>query len=759
MMDDSEMEAIETPSYGSSIGDAVSGRGQESMSNEDDELYYIPERRPSLDLGPSPMDTSNWHYVDQASSPAVSYWSVTSEDLNKVDSESRSSTRVQLNRTDSYSSCYSLDSDDCEKRIPKVKSKDDAVCEPSAPPELVQDPNNIRHPSLTVAFTFKAICKTLGKLSNVDVKRFKTMLWTRYPQSFNTPPQGMDMVDLVDRLLECYSLEVSLQITKTLIGELGQKKIVEFLQTLCIRNEVRHDLCENLKRTYGEAHEDLALQGEKRPLDEVFVDLYITSTCDNGPNIEHEVMTIEKQDSNREDGKPLSTRDILSAERLEHSYMKFMLLTGMAGSGKSVAVRRLILDWIEERGHQHVSFLFPLPFRELRKFEGSTFSVLDVMHKLYPETKKLREEDYRDEDCKIMFIFDGLDEYDGQFDFQNTELLSDITDSSTLNVILVNLLRGRLHYRGLFIVTSRPQVRRIIPWDNHYDEIDVRGFRDHDRDEYFKKRLRDPDQAARVVAYINSLKTLRIMCHLPLFCSLVADECQQIFRERGTQAGLPRSITYMYTKLLLTLVHQHRRFRAPDRSPDKNREFLMKLGKLAFNMLEQGQFKISRYDWKEIGNDDAEAVRNTGLCAQYLVKPFVLSHEKVLSFIHPTMQEYLAALYVFLSFTNHGKNIFEQQLKHRVKGIFRGHKAMELYKSAMERSLSCEDGKLDIFLRFLFGMALNSNLKLLQPFCTSSVKWPTIIEDAAALIRKRIRDNQYPDRNGNLQCCLEELGV
>ncbi len=60
MMDDTEMEPVETMSGSSSLGDAVSGRGQ-NASIEDDELYYIPERRPSLDLGPSPMDTSQWY--------------------------------------------------------------------------------------------------------------------------------------------------------------------------------------------------------------------------------------------------------------------------------------------------------------------------------------------------------------------------------------------------------------------------------------------------------------------------------------------------------------------------------------------------------------------------------------------------------------------------------------------------------------------------------------------------------------------------
>lgn len=516
-------------------------------------------------------------------------------------------------------------------------------------------------------------------------------------------------------------------------------------------------MSETLKRKYGEVCEDLGTQGEKRPFDDAFKTLYITSTCDNGPNIEHEVMTIEKLDSNRESGKRLSTKDILSTERLENSNIKFILLTGVPGSGKSMAVRKLILDWIEGRSHQHVSFLFPLPFRELKQFESLNVSLIEIIQKLYPETQKLREEDYRSEDCKMMFVFDGLDEYNGKLDFENTELHSNPTNSTNLNVIVVNLLRGRLLFRGLFVVTTRSQVKRCIPWDAHYDEIDVRGFCEPEKDEYFKERFKDPDQAARVIAYINSYKTLRIMCHLPLFCSLVAAECQSVFRAKGTQAELPRGITYMYTKLMLLLIRQHRKFRARDCTEEREREFLMKLGKLAFNMLEQRQFKITKSDWKDI--DDEEAVINSGLCVQYITKPHVLFQEKVLSFIHPTMQEYLAALYAFLSFTNHGKNIFDQQLKDKFKGMFKGHKAVELYKSAVDRSLLCDDGKLDIFLRFLFGMTLKPNLELLQPICTSPLKWPSVIEDAAAIIRKRLRENQYPSRNDNLQRCLEELGA
>uniref|UniRef100_A0A3Q3M2B0 NLR family, CARD domain containing 3-like 1 n=1 Tax=Mastacembelus armatus TaxID=205130 RepID=A0A3Q3M2B0_9TELE len=653
--------------------------------------------------------------------PALSYGSMSSEDASdRMDDSDRSST--------------------------KAKSKDAAIPEFSETPELIQDPNQIRHPSLTVAFTFKTICHILGKLTEKDLKSFKAMLWKRYPQSFITPPESMDLVDLVDRILECYSLEVAFQITKALLVELKQEKLIEYLEVLCLRNEVRYELCETLKRTYGDAHKD-----------QVFTNLSITSASDTGPNIEHEVMKIEKLDSNREEGKALSTKDIMGSENQKASSVKLVVLIGSPGSGKSMAVRQLILDWIEERSHQHVSFLFPLPFRELKQFEGSKHSLLNILHKFYPETKKLRDQDYRSQDCKIMFVFDGLDEYDGNIDFRNTEYLGDHKNPVTLKCLVVNLLRGKLLYRSLCLITTRSPVSRYIPWDTFYNEMDLLGFRDSDKDEYFKKRFQNPDQAAQVLAYINSFKTLRIMCHLPLFCSLVADEWQQIFQGKGTQAALPRGITYMYTKFFLELTQHRRKLRAPDRSPDEERDFLMKLGKLAFTMLEKGQFKIVKTELKDTGISDREAVLNSGLCIQFITKPYVLYEEKVLSFIHPTMQEYLAALYVFLSFRNQGKNIYEQHLKEKLKGIFKGQKVMELYKCAMDRSLLCEDGKLDIFLRFLFGMAVKTNLELLQPFCTSSDKWPTFTEDAATLIRKKLKEN--PSRSDNLGHCLEELGL
>lgn len=471
-------------------------------------------------------------------------------------------------------------------------------------------------------------------------------------------------------------------------------------------------------------------------------------------------MTLEKLDSNRGTGKLLFTKDILSEERLKKSYAKLAVVIGVAGSGKSTLVRQLILDWIERRSHKHVAFLFSLPFRELRQFEGSEVSLLQILHTLHPASRKLRDEDFRSPDCSMMFICDGLDEYNGALDFQNTRLLVDHTEAADLDAIVVNLLRARLLHRGLFVVTSRPQVRRYVPWDLIYDEVELRGFGDSNKDEYFKSQFPDAGQAARVLESISLTPTLRIMCHLPLFCSIVASEYQHAFSRGEAQ---PCSLTAVYTKLLLALLRRHQLRARRDPGQGADQDFLLGLGKLAFAMLEKNLFQISKSDWKTVGVDEAAAVVGSGLCTEYSIKPFILYEEKVLSFIHPTMQEYLAALYAFLSYRNKGKDIFEPQAINKLRGLVKVHRVVEMYRNATDASLQHDNGRFDLLLRFLCGMATSSVQKLLRPFCfafsssSASDKWSTLSEDVAALIRRRIRENRNPRRSSNLQRCLEEL--
>uniref|UniRef100_A0A3B3ZF45 NACHT domain-containing protein n=1 Tax=Periophthalmus magnuspinnatus TaxID=409849 RepID=A0A3B3ZF45_9GOBI len=590
----------------------------------------------------------------------------------------------------------------------------------------------------------------LKQLKPLGLDAFRRSLWQRYPQSFSTSLQNLDIVDIVDRMLECYSLRVSLQITKTLLQELELKRLVDFLENLKIQNEVRYELSERFKKIYGV----IECSGGDKPLDKVLTDVSIKSVRDNGPNIEHEVMSIQKPETM--EGKDLSIKDIFSTDFIEKHNEQLILLYGNAGSGKSVVIRKLIHDWSNQKTHDHITLMLPLPLKELKqKVRDTDFSFLDILHSFYPETERLKVEDYSSKDYKIMYIFDGLEEIAEDINFSNAQLVFNIQEPAKLNVLIANILRGQLLKFGYCLFASRPLVDYCIPWDTHHFVYEVLGFKMEEREEYFKKRFRDQSQAGHVIAYIKSSKTLHIMCYLPLFCSLLSDLCQSVFTKQDPQAELPKGITCMYTRLFLALIHDYRKDRKV--TIDKLK-FIMALGRRAFTMLEKGEHFLSINYHKDEGEpvDDFEAVTYSGLGTLFYTKPLLYVEERLFSFLHPTMQEYVAALYAFLTFVNEDKNIFEPP---KSKMTWKRNKkgCLDLYKYALERSLSCEDGKLDIFVRFLFGMSNAKNTELIQQFFNHTVTWKSVAKEAEALIKKKMSETQNLARVKNLENCLVEL--
>ncbi|RVE63699.1 hypothetical protein OJAV_G00138870 [Oryzias javanicus] len=747
----------ENASMDSSLGDAVSARDDGEL-DEDEEMYDY-ERRPSLDLEETPMETFIQYHVDPVLSPALSYTSLASQVESEMNGEDGSITGVKLDRTGSFSSCYTYDSDDCEKKTKKARSKDD-TSETAEKDELILDENEFKHQSLTVPFTFRAISDTLGKLSDHDEYFFLRELWLHYPQKFNV---DMDLVDVVDRLIECFNLEKSLQIVKAVLIKIERNKLVKFLQGRCMRNEVRYELKKFLREKYSDLFKTCS-DDEKPSFKDAFTDLYISPNRHNGPNIEHEVLNIPKLNTIDEPDKQIPLRDLLNPDKLYEIRSNVIMLRGAAGSGKSMAIKKLIYDWVENDLETRLDFVIPIAFTELKQFEGSKMSFLEVLHNLYPPTKRLAEQDLAFSDCKTLFLFDGLDEYErfNSFNFNSTELVFSSTHTVSLHGLVVNVLRGKVLERGVALVTTRPTITSTTPWDNHHHKIEMLGFTSDNREEFFKKRFKNATQANRVIEYVNSSKTLHAMCHLPLFCSLLADECHCVFREKGAQAELPRSITYMYTKLLLSLIRESRKSRAPDLSPDQETEFLITHGKAALKMLEECCFKRAKPYFSSENTFNIESVTYSGLVLEYTVTPAVLLNEQAFSFIHPTVQEYLAALYAYLSFRqNH--NIFEskQSLQVKLKGLLKPQKVMDVFMCAVEKSLEFEDGRFDMFLRFLCGMELKANQDLLQSFCGSSSKTEnqSTIQSTAAFIKKKMKEDRHRDRINNLKRCLEEMGV
>lgn len=508
-----------------------------------------------------------------------------------------------------------------------------------------------------------------------------------------------------------------------------------------LTDEVRYELKNTLRRMYKHVYEGLTQEGQ--PLENVYTDLYITDGGKAAVNSEHEFRQIQElQEDSRSKTNPLSFTDIFDPEVVVRRHIRTVITKGSPGIGKSFLVQKFILDWAEGRSHQDIFFLLPLPFRELNQVTEETIGFMDLICRFYPEMKEVDNLDF--EGCQVMFICDGLDEFTTPINFRNIAYWCDHKEPTKIDILIANLIRGNLLYSAYVWVTTRPVTVNIIHAEFIHQLLEVRGFSNEQREAYFRKTIPEKGKAESVIAHIKSNKTLYIMCHMPQFCWVV-----RILLEKALQSGeFPKGLTHFYTYLL----HLHIKMRG-EKLLSQDPEFFMKLGKMAFQLLENEVFRIEKEHWTEYGLEAEAAVITAGLCTQFNREKFMMYHEKVDCFIHPTMQEYLAALYVFLSFKNHKKNVLEGQNFN----VFSGSKVdlVDLHKSAVDKALQAQNGNYDLFLRFLLGMSTEANQELLGILHSSIGSYQQAKEKTASYIKKKIK--MHPDRLENLQRCIDEL--
>ncbi|XP_056229144.1 NACHT, LRR and PYD domains-containing protein 3-like [Seriola aureovittata] len=101
---------------------------------------------------------------------------------------------------------------------------------------------------------------------------------------------------------------------------------------------------------------------------------------------------------------------------------------------------------------------------------------------------------------QVVFIFDGLDECRLPLDFYRNEILTDVTKSGSLGVLLTNLIRRKLLPSAHLWITTRPAaaICNQIPPECVDMVTEFRGFTDPQKEEYFRKRFRNKNQASRM---------------------------------------------------------------------------------------------------------------------------------------------------------------------------------------------------------------------------------------------------------------------
>ncbi|XP_036420369.1 NACHT, LRR and PYD domains-containing protein 3-like, partial [Colossoma macropomum] len=484
-------------------------------------------------------------------------------------------------------------------------------------------------------------------------------------------------------------------------------------------------------------------------LNEMYTELYITEGGIGEVNNEHEVRQIEAESRRpATEEKPIKCNDLF-----KDKHIRAVLTKGVAGIGKTVSVQKFILDWAEGKANQDVLFIFPLPFRELNLMKEKILSLMELLHQFFPEIKELRSVDC--DAYKAMFIFDGLDECRLPLDFQNNKSLRDVTDSASVDVLLTNLIKGNLLPSALLWITSRPAAANQIPPECVDLVTEVRGFTDPQKEEYFRKRISDQSLANKIISHMKSSRSLYIMCHIPVFCWIAATVLERVLG--GAESGeIPKTLTQMFTHFLIFQIkHRNQKYHEKcDTDPQQTRERILALGKLAFQQLEKGNLIFYEEDLRQCGIDVREVSVYSGVCTQIFREEFELHLGKVFSFVHLSVQEFLAALYAFLFFISRGGT---ESLTTDLSDIFKKSKMSDFLKSAVHKALQSKNGYLDLFLRFLLGLSLESNQTLLRGLLTQTGSSSHSKKETVKYIKKKIRKNPSPEKSINLFHCLHEL--
>ncbi|XP_035382039.1 NACHT, LRR and PYD domains-containing protein 12-like, partial [Electrophorus electricus] len=597
---------------------------------------------------------------------------------------------------------------------------------------------------------FKELEDKIISLLKNELKRFKNLLSSDYPAC--TERQVEDEED------HSSVREGTLTITLHVLRKMNQKDLANTLLTK-LAPACHRKLKSKLRDKCQKIHEGISQQGTTALLNEIYTELYITEGGSGEVNNEHEVRQIETA-SRRTATQETSIKcsDIFRPLPGQDKALRTVLTKGVAGIGKTVSVQKFILDWSEGNINQDVLFIFPLPFRELNLLKEKKFSLVELLHRFFPETCELKPKHYTS--YKILFIFDGLDECRLPLDFQNNERLWDVTESTSTDVLLTNLIKGNLLPSALLWITSRPAAANQIPPECVDQVTEVRGFSEPQKEEYFRKRISDQVLANRIITHMKSSKSLYIMCHIPVFCCIAATVLERMLGE-AESGEIPKTLTQMFTHFLIfQLRHKDQKYGGSMKGQKRThtnhmKKHVLALGKLAFQQLEKGNLIFYEEDLRNSGIDVREMTVYSGMCTQIFREEFELQLGKAFSFVHLSVQEFLAALYVFISFISTNTNLLQQ--KHA--GFFSIFKTpiSVFLNSAVDKALQSQNGHLDLFLRFLLGLSLESNQTLLQGLLTQTGNSSPSKEETVKYIKEKISENPSTEKSINLFHCLNEL--
>ena len=322
--------------------------------------------------------------------------------------------------------------------------------------------------------------------------------------------------------------------------------------------------------------------------------------------------------------------DLFTADK-NGAIPKRILVQGQTGIGKSTFVKKLLVDWVEvnkETGDKQTSVLknfelvVAVNLKEVSKCE-SLGEVIGMSNVFAKEDKYMTDgliEYITNNQKKVLLIFDGYDEY-----------------RHGCNSDIYEIFRGNSLRSCCVLITTRiSKADELRGGEDLHAEIT--GFSEVDRETFMLRFLTD-DEMRHLRGQLHE-RNLQELAKVPL---LLLFFC--ILWKSGQAKVFPESETDLYTNIIQFIINHSYRKRSPPRYVDlqSSKEILSVIGKVALQGLlnDDHLFEYSQLS-DAVFCDESVFI---GLL-QITEYSETLQPVAMVSFIHKSIQEFLAAWYI-----------------------------------------------------------------------------------------------------------------
>ncbi|XP_072354371.1 NACHT, LRR and PYD domains-containing protein 3-like [Scyliorhinus torazame] len=429
-------------------------------------------------------------------------------------------------------------------------------------------------------------------------------------------------------------------------------------------------------------------------LSERYTDLIVIANVRERTLLEHELWS---RGRDHEEWQRKLVRDELEKIRIHQLFRDCFgksclggtsVVSGVAGIGKTTMVQEIVHDWAIGHMYSQFNFLFHFRFRDLNVISRKT-SLKALILKSYPHFEETIQRLWSSP-ASLLFIFDGLDEFKVSIDFEemgqsmeperacfDPECQCEVAD------IVRSLVQQKLLKDCSVLITSRPHALESLEKAKVNLWAEILGFFAEERKEYFKKFYESIDIAEDVFRQVEQNDILYTMCYNPSYCWILCCSLAPLVSGPRVKQTLPRTITQLFSNYICNILNNH------SREVENPRAILMKTGEMALEGVSKKAIVFTPNHFYQHHLHPSRFV--SGFMMEILEKDYSAT-SPVYTFIHLTVQEYLAALSPYLKL------------------------APENVTLLLEKAESIDDGRFDIFFRFIVGLSSPCTSQLLVKF-------------------------------------------